>query len=90
MLAELGDSQLISRLIYRMEGDKGLPVLIRQYLNMCGRLVCFNVDRDFGQALDGMIIVDLLEVPEKVLGRYMGREAAGQFVAFNRPCRDAA
>ena len=55
MLSELGDSQLISKLIYRMEGDKGLPVLIRQYLNLKGRLVCFNVDKDFGDALDGMI-----------------------------------
>ena len=81
MLSELGDSQLISKLIYRMEGDKGLPVLIRQYLNMCGRLVCFNVDREFGHALDGMIIVNLLDVPEKVLGRYMGKDAASAYLA---------
>ena len=58
MLAELERSQLISNLIYRMEGDKGLPVLIRQYLNLNGRLVCFNVDKDFNNALDGLIIVD--------------------------------
>ena len=80
MLAELADSQMISKLIYRMEGDKGLPVLIRQYLNMCGRLVCFNVDPDFNDALDGMIIVDLTEVPEKVLGRYMGKEEARRYL----------
>lgn len=80
MLAELGDSQMISKLIYRMEGDKGLPVLIRQYLNMRGRLVCFNVDRDFNDALDGMIIVDLREVPEKVLARYMGKEEARSYL----------
>ncbi len=80
MLSDLGDSQLLSKLIYRMEGDKGLPVLIRQYLNMCGRLVCFNVDKDFNDALDGMIIVNLLEVPEKMLARYMGKEEAKQYL----------
>ncbi|MCW8956495.1 MAG: lysophospholipid acyltransferase family protein [Gammaproteobacteria bacterium] len=80
MLSELGDSQLISKLIYRMEGDKGLPVLIRQYLSLKGNLVSFNIDRDFNDALDGMIIVDLLNVPEKVLAKYMGKTEAHAFL----------
>lgn len=80
MLFELADSQLISRLIYRMEGDKGLPILIRQYLSLNGRLVCFNVDRDFNDALDGMIVVNLMDIPERVLGRYMGKAEAKQFL----------
>ncbi|TNF38927.1 MAG: lysophospholipid acyltransferase family protein [Gammaproteobacteria bacterium] len=83
MLAELEDSQLISKLIYRMEGDKGLPVLIRQYLSLKGRLVCFNVDRDFNNALDGLIIVDLPKVEERVLGRYMGKVEAASYLAHH-------
>ncbi|MFW2374331.1 MAG: lysophospholipid acyltransferase family protein [Gammaproteobacteria bacterium] len=80
MLAELGDNKLISKLIYRMEGDKGLPVLIRQYLSLKGSLVSFNVDRDFNDALDGMIIINLMDVPEKVLSKYMGKEEAHRFL----------
>lgn len=80
MLTDLGDEQLISKLIYRMEGDKGMPVLIRQYLNLNGRLVCFNVDKKFNDALDGMIVVNLTEVPERTLGRYMGREQAALYL----------
>jgi len=80
MLHELEDEQLISKLIYRMEGDKGIPVLIRQYLNLNGRLVCFNVDKNFNDALDGMIVVNLTEVPERTLGRYMGREQAALYL----------
>ena len=76
MLKNVKDNQLISKLIYRMEGDKGLPVLLRQYLGLNGKLVSFNVDRDFNNALDGMIIVDLLKVPEKTLAKYMGTEEA--------------
>ncbi|VAW70195.1 Putative hemolysin [hydrothermal vent metagenome] len=74
MLSGVSNNQLISKLIYRMEGDKGLPVLLRQYLGLNGKLVCFNVDKDFNNALDGMIVVDLLNVPEKVLAKYMGKE----------------
>ncbi|MDQ1362954.1 MAG: hypothetical protein QG652_814 [Pseudomonadota bacterium] len=80
MLRQLEDEQLISKLIYRLEGDKGIPVLIRQYLNLNGRLVCFNVDRNFNDALDGMIVVNLTEVPERTLGRYMGREQAALYL----------
>ena len=81
MLAEMGDSQLISKLIYRMEGDKGLPVLIRQYLSLNGSLVSFNVDKSFNNALDGMIIVDLLQVEEKVLAKYMGKDQARAYLS---------
>lgn len=80
MLQQFSDEQLISKLIYRMEGDKGIPVLIRQYLNLNGRLVCFNVDKHFNDALDGMIIVNLTEVAERTLGRYMGREQAALYL----------
>jgi hypothetical protein len=37
----------------------GVPVLLRQYLKLGGKLVGFNVDHHFGQALDGLIVVDL-------------------------------
>jgi putative hemolysin len=80
MLQELKDEQLISKLIYRMEGDKGIPVLIRQYLNLNGRLVCFNVDKNFNDALDGMIVVNLTEVPERTLARYMGKDQAAHYL----------
>ena len=80
MLSEIGNGQLISRLIYRMEGDKGLPVLLRHYLNLKGRLVCFNIDRKFNDSLDGLIIVDLLQAPEKLLGKYMGKQQAINFL----------
>ncbi len=83
MLSKVDSNQLISKLIYRMEGDKGLPVLLRQYLGLNGKLVCFNVDKNFNDALDGMIIVDLMNVPEKVLSKYMGKEQAHIFLNRN-------
>jgi len=79
MLAALADKSVISRLIARMEGGKGMPVLMRQYLKLNGRLVCFNVDKDFNNTLGGLIVVDLLNVPEKVLARYMGKQQTSEF-----------
>jgi len=80
MLKNISDNQLISKLIYRMEGDKGLPVLLRQYIGLNGKLVSFNVDKDFNNALDGMIIVDFLKIPEKSLAKYMGKEEANRYL----------
>ncbi|HLH03811.1 MAG TPA: GNAT family N-acyltransferase [Bryobacteraceae bacterium] len=40
-------------------GGKGVPVLIRQYLKAGGRLLGFNVDRKFANALDVLVMADL-------------------------------
>lgn len=80
MISMLSDNRLISKLVERMEGDKGLPILVKQYLGLHGRLVSFNVDKEFNDALDGLIIVDLLDVPEKSLGRYMGKDQAKTYL----------
>lgn len=83
LLKGLADTQQLSKLITRIEGDKGIPVLLRQYLKLNGQLVCFNVDKDFNDALDGLIIVDLLGVPEKTLQRYMGKAGINQFYDYH-------
>ena len=84
MLSGLADIQVLSRLISRMEGGIGLPVLLRQYLGLNGRLVCFNVDPDFNDALDGLIWVDLRNVPQRVLARYMGKPEAQAYLASHQ------
>jgi hypothetical protein len=57
--------------------------LLRQYLKLGGKLLGFNVDRDFGDALDGLIVVDLMQTDPKVLGRYIGKHEAEAFRAFH-------
>lgn len=80
LLTALGDLQLLSRVIARVDKGKGVPVLLRQYLGLNGKLVCFNVDPAFNDALDGLIVVNLKKVPQKTLGRYMGSEQAAQYL----------
>jgi putative hemolysin len=61
----------------------GIPVLLRQYLRLGGKLIGFNVDSDFSDALDGLILVDLLKTERKLLERYLGKAEAEQLLAYH-------
>ncbi|MFB9216171.1 lysophospholipid acyltransferase family protein [Vibrio sinaloensis] len=80
MLSSLSNLPLLSKVLSRLEQGMGLPVLLRQYLGMNGKLVCFNVDPAFNFALDGLIVVDLTSVPARTLGKYMGKEQAKAYL----------
>ncbi len=60
--------------------QKGIPILLKQYLKLGGRLLGFNLDRDFANALDGLIMVDLTRTDTKMLQRYLGRDGAAAFL----------
>jgi putative hemolysin len=71
----------IAGAISEIETDgKGVPVLIRQYLKLGGVVLKFNLDRDFGDAIDGLMLVDLTKTPQSVLVRYMGKKEAQEFL----------
>jgi putative hemolysin len=54
-------------------GKGGIPVLLRQYLRLGGKLVGFNVDRQFADVLDGLIVVDLNKTDPRLVERYLGK-----------------
>ncbi|MEO0895431.1 MAG: GNAT family N-acyltransferase [Bacteroidota bacterium] len=41
-----------------------LPVLLKKYIRQNARIICFNVDPNFNDALDGFMVMDLSELPE--------------------------
>ncbi|MBC8144301.1 MAG: lysophospholipid acyltransferase family protein [bacterium] len=63
--------------------DKGVPVLMRQYLKLGARLLSLNVDESFGGCIDGLILVDLTKTDPAMLSRYMGRDQTMAFRAFH-------
>ena len=80
MCRALRDLDELSEPITDVEADgKGLPILLRQYAKIGGKLLGFNVDRKFSNVLDGLIVVDLRQTDPAVLDRYMGRAAAQAF-----------
>jgi hypothetical protein len=51
-------------------------VLLRQYLRLNAKLLGFNVDPAFGDALDALMMVDLADVEPAILQRYFGAQGA--------------
>jgi putative hemolysin len=87
----------LSRMIAEIEPDrKGIPILLRQYLRLGGRIIAFNVDGKFGNVLDGLLVVDLRQIDPAVLERYMGKPAMFAFRAYHNldsdppPCVNGA
>jgi 1-acyl-sn-glycerol-3-phosphate acyltransferase len=84
--ANLKDIEDLSRVVARIEGNnKGIPILLKQYLKLGGRLLGFNADDQFSDALDGLIMIDLRASEPRVLARYMGEEGAAAFLAHHGP-----
>jgi hypothetical protein len=62
----------------------GMPVLLRQYLKLGGKLQVFNVDPEFSDTLDGLIVVDLLKTERKLLERYLGKRETSEFLEYQK------
>jgi putative hemolysin len=78
---EIGD---VAALISEIEaGQKGVPILLKQYLRLGGKVLGFNRDVRFGDVIDGLVLVDLTQTGQKVLARYMGRQGAASFLAYH-------
>jgi putative hemolysin len=51
---------------FEITNDK-LPVLLKKYISLNAKIVGFNIDPNFNDCLDGLIVVDLFDVPVKVI-----------------------
>lgn len=82
LLQDLDD---VSMLVADFEDDgKGIPVLLRHYLNLGGKLLAFNLDPDFSDVIDGLLLIDVLEADQRQMQRYMGRDGYQQYLASHQ------
>jgi putative hemolysin len=44
-----------------------IPVLLRQYMNLNAKIICFNIDPKFSDCLDGFLLVDTQNIPPEML-----------------------
>ncbi|WP_342329270.1 GNAT family N-acyltransferase [Pedobacter sp. FW305-3-2-15-E-R2A2] len=44
-----------------------IPVLLRQYMNLNAKIICFNIDPKFSDCLDGFLVVDMQNIPSEML-----------------------
>ena len=74
------DIDIINSMIMEIEPDgKGIPILIRQYMKLGGKFCGFGVDHGFNDAIDCLVIIDLLKAEETMLERYIGEDGLKQF-----------
>lgn len=57
-------------------GQRGAPVLMRQYLRLGARALASSVDSAFSGATDCLMHLDLTEMPDALRIRYMGKAGA--------------
>lgn len=81
MLEDLND---VSAMVSELETElRGVPVLLREYLKLGGRMVAINIDPDFRDAIDALVVVDLTRTDVRLLRRYLGKDGARQFLAWH-------
>ncbi|PST82315.1 hemolysin [Pedobacter yulinensis] len=44
-----------------------IPVLLRQYMNLNAKIICFNIDPKFSDCLDGFLVVDTQNIPMEII-----------------------
>ena len=72
MLVDLSEDDVnrIDKLVEEMDpGNMRFPILLKKYIKQNARIVGFNVDPKFNNALDGLMILDLLDTPMETLNQ---------------------
>ena len=49
------------------ESNSGLPVLLKKYIKLNAKIIGFNVDPKFNNCLDGLIVLDLCDIPSNTI-----------------------
>jgi putative hemolysin len=63
----------IDFIIKDIEDSSRIPILLKKYIELNGQIVSFNIDPKFNDALDGMLVLDLLKIPENTI-RMLSKE----------------
>lgn len=83
-LRVVNDIELVSDMVSQIESDKkGIPVLVKQYLRLGGQFLGFNIDPQFNDVVDGLIVVDFRKTDMKILEKLMGQEQAHDFREYH-------
>ncbi len=68
ILENTEDLNKFDRFIKEVEPNEyTMPVLLKRYLKINGRIIGFNLDPKFNDALDGMLVLDLYDVPMETI-----------------------
>jgi putative hemolysin len=75
VLAPLSSVATLNRRVMARTGDRGLPILVKNYLLLGARVVGFNVDHDFSDVVDALIVVERDRIDPRRFARFTGASA---------------
>ncbi len=61
------DINKIEKIISDIEPGYKLPILLKKYLELNGRIIGFNIDPKFNYCLDGLLILDIYNTPQEFI-----------------------
>ena len=68
LIESASDLNKFDRIIQDIEtAQYNMPVLLKKYLKQNGKIVGFNIDPKFNNALDGLLVLDLFDVPPSTI-----------------------
>ena len=68
IMENLNDINKLDRFIGDVdELNTGLPVLLKKYIKLNAKIIGFNVDPKFNNCLDGLILLDVYDVPKNTI-----------------------
>ena len=88
MVHEIEDfSELISDI---EPNGTGIPILLKQYMKLGGKILGFSVGPKFNNALHALMLVDITRTDPRMMVRHMGRQGAVSFLRFHGAGRQGA
>lgn len=64
-MANPSDLKQVDKILEDIEPEHfKLPILLKKYIKQNARIIAFNVDPSFNNALDGLMVLDLTELPD--------------------------
>jgi cell shape-determining protein MreC len=61
------DLNKLDKIIDDLEPELRLPVLIKKYIKQNAKVIAFNVDPNFNDAIDGLMYIRISDLPESTI-----------------------
>lgn len=61
------DLNKLDTYVKEIEPGSSIPVLFKKYISLGAKTIAFNVDPKFNNCLDGLMVLDIFEVPKETL-----------------------
>ncbi len=68
------DISKVEKVVSDVDNGFRIPVLLKKYLELNARIIGFNVDPDFNNCLDGLIMLDVCNIPAEFVNSLSGEQ----------------